>query len=347
MKRRDFLKVAAGAMYLQAAAPKRREVSVGKKRVKVIDAHGHFVFPEELDAVQGTPLARNVSNNLGPLVLGPERLRVLDESGIDIQILTHQGGWWYTAERDLARRIVDVQNQKLSQWCSAHSDRFVGLASVALQHPDLAAEQLDTAVKKMGLRGVGIAGHAGGEVPSTPKYDPFWTKVQELGVMVFVHPGGADNILREGALRGRGDLGNIIGNPLETTFFLSRMIFDGTLDRFPGVKFCGAHAGGYLPSYIGRTDVACDVRENANCANKRHPREYFKDQILVDSMVFTEEGLRHLVAEFGASQIVYGTDTPYKWLATVDLILKAPFLKDAEKEAILGGNLMKLLRITS
>jgi len=347
MKRRDFLKVAAGAMYLQAAAPKRREVSVGKKRVKVIDAHGHFVFQEELEVVQATPLARNVSNNLGSLVLGPERLRVLDESGIDIQILTHQGGWWYNADRDLARRIVDVQNQKLSQWCSAHSDRFVGLASVALQHPDLAAEQLDTAVKKLGLRGVGIAGHAGGEVPSTPKYDPFWTKVQELGVMVFVHPGGADNIIRDGALRGRGDLGNIIGNPLETTFFLSRMIFDGTLDRFPGVKFCGAHAGGYLPSYIGRTDVACDVREGANCANKKHPREYFKDQILVDSMVFTEEGLRHLVAEFGASQIVYGTDTPYKWLASVDLILKAPFLKDAEKEAILGGNLMKLLRITS
>jgi len=78
MKRRDFLKVAAGAMYLQAAAPKRREVSVGKKRVKVIDAHGHFVFPEELDVVQSTPLARNVSNNLGSLVLGPDRLRVLD-----------------------------------------------------------------------------------------------------------------------------------------------------------------------------------------------------------------------------------------------------------------------------
>src|SRR2546428_7729557 len=98
MKRREFLKVAAGAMYLQAAAQKRREGSVGKKRVKVLDAHGHFVFPEELDVVKDTPLARNVSNNLGPLVLGPERLRVLDESGIDIQILTHQGGWWRSEE---------------------------------------------------------------------------------------------------------------------------------------------------------------------------------------------------------------------------------------------------------
>ena len=347
MQRRDFLKTtAAGFFYFQAAAPRRREVSVGKKRVKVIDAHGHFIAPEELEVVKDTPLARNVTNTQGgTLVLGPQRLRVLDDMGIDIQVLSHQGGWWYDLDRDVARKLINVQNQKLAEWCKAHPDRFVGLASVALQHPEMAAEQLDEAVKKLGLKGVGIAGHAGGEVPSTPKYDPFWSKVQELNVMVFVHPGGADNIIKEGAFRGRGDLGNIIGNPLETTFFLSRMIFDGALDRFPGVKFCGAHAGGYLPSYIGRTDVACDVRDNANCANKKHPREYFKDQILVDSMVFSEEGLRHLVAEFGSNQIVYGTDTPYNWPAAVDLILKATFLKDAEKEAILGGNLMKLLRI--
>src|SRR2546426_3618357 len=353
--RRDFLKASAGFLYVQAATPKRREVSIGKRRAKVIDIHGHFVAPEELEVVKDTPLARNVSNNIGrsgtdqqgSLVLGPERLRVLDEFGIDIQVLSHQGGWWYGADRDLARRIVAVQNTKLAEWCAAHSDRFVGLASVALQHPDLAAEQLEEAVKKQGLRGVGIAGHVAGEVPSSPKFDPFWTKAEELGALVFVHPGGADNIIKDGALRGRGDLGNIIGNPLETTMFFSRMIFDGALDRFPGVKICGAHAGGFLASYLGRTDVACDVRDNANCANKKHPREYFRQQILVDSMVFSEEGLRHLVAEMGVSQIVYGTDFPFNWPAPVDLILKAPFLKDAEKEAILGGNLIKLLRITS
>jgi aminocarboxymuconate-semialdehyde decarboxylase len=89
------------------------------------------------------------------------------------------------------------------------------------------------------------------------------------------------------------------------------------------------------------------VRDNAKCANKKHPREYFKQQLLVDSMIFSEEGLRHLVAELGVSQIVYGTDFPFNWPVTVDLILNAPFLKDAEKEAILGGNLIKLLRITA
>jgi aminocarboxymuconate-semialdehyde decarboxylase len=116
------------------------------------------------------------------------------------------------------------------------------------------------------------------------------------------------------------------------------MIFDGTLDRFPRLKFCGAHAGGYLPSYLGRTDVTCDSRANANCANKKHPREYFKGQVLADSMVFSEEGLRHLVAEMGAGQVAYGTDIPFNWPAPVDLVLKATFLKDTEKEAILGGN---------
>ncbi len=346
--RRDFLKTtayAAGGAFVQSLPTKRREVSIGKRRIKVIDMHGHFIAPEELDVVKDTKLASNVTNNLnGQLYLGAERIKTLDELGIDIQVLTHQGAWWYETDRDLGSRIIKIQNERLSAWCKAHPDRFTGLASVALQHPEMAASQLDEAVKKLGLRGVGIAGHAGGEVPSTPKYDPFWTKVQELGVMVFVHPQGASNIVKDGAL---GDFGNVIGNPLETTFFLSRMIFDGTLDRFPGVKICGAHAGGYLTSYLGRTDIGCDVRQITKCSNKKHVREYFKDQILVDSMIFSDEGLRHLVAEVGVSQIVYGTDTPYNWPAPVDLILKATFLKDAEKEAILGGNLMKLLRISS
>ena len=349
--RRDFVRTVArasfGAFVVQAVPAKRREVSLGKKRVKVVDVHGHFIFPEELDVIKGTKLAPNITDNLNraqPLVLGPQRIQFMDQQGIDIQVLSHQGGWWYETDRDLGRQIIKVQNEKLSGWCKANPDRFVGIASVALQHPEMAADQLDEAVKKLGLKGVGIQGHVGEEVPSTPKYDPFWTKAQELGVVVFVHPQNATNIVKDGAL---GDFGNVIGNPLETTYFLSRMIFDGTLDRFPNLKICGAHAGGFLPSYLGRTDVGCSTRQIAHCNNKRPLREYFKQQILVDSMVFSDEGLRHLVAELGASQVVYGTDIPYGWPATVDLIANATFLKDAEKEAILGGNLMKLLRIGS
>ena len=117
------------------------------------------------------------------------------------------------------------------------------------------------------------------------------------------------------------------------------------LDKFPGLRVCAAHAGGYLPSYLGRTEVACQVRGNANCANKKRPSEYLRSQIFIDTMIFSEEGLRHLVAEMGVGQIVYGTDVPFNWPVTVDLILNAQFLGNAEKEAILSKNLMKLLRI--
>jgi aminocarboxymuconate-semialdehyde decarboxylase len=98
---------------------------------------------------------------------------------------------------------------------------------------------------------------------------------------------------------------------------------------------------------MGRTDVACDVRGNAKCANKKHPREYFRNQLMIDSMIFSEEGLRHLVAEVGVNQIVYGTDIPFNWPDSVDVILRAPFLNDAQKEAILGGTLAKLMRIAT
>jgi aminocarboxymuconate-semialdehyde decarboxylase len=228
---------------------------------------------------------------------------------------------------------------------TTYPDRFVALSSPALQFPELAAEQLEYAVTELGHRGGSLGGHVEGVLPSAERFDPFWAKAQELDVPVFMHPQGAPNIIQPGALNGTGGLGNVIGNPLETTLFLSRMIMDGTLDRFPRLKLCAAHGGGFLPSYIGRSDVGC-TRGNARCVNTRPPSEYFRDQILVDSMVFNEEGLRHLVAVGGAGQVVYGTDMPHGWPDTLDLILNSPSLTNAQKEAIVGGNLVELLRLT-
>ncbi len=345
--RREFMRATAGAAaatFLGNARAQgtRREVRVGGKRVKVVDAHAHATIAEVADIVRGTPLERYARGGGRPL--GPDRIQELDKRGIDVQGIYVNTFWWYAADRELGAKIVEVQDEGLAKWCSAHPDRFVAFTSPALQFPDLAAKQAEHAVKQLGMRGVAIGGHVAGEPLSAAKYDPFWSKVQELGVIVFMHPNNAENVAKTDAFAGAGDLGNIIGNPLETGLFLTHLMFDGTLDKFPGLKICGAHAGGYLPSYLGRTDVACDVRQNAKCVNKKHPREYMHDQILADSMVFTPEGIRHLVAEMGASQIVYGTDIPLVWPDTIDAILQAE-ITDAQKEAILGGNLVKLLKL--
>ena len=350
--RRDFVRTMAGATAgfyaaggrfdLLAQAPaERRQVSIAGKRIKVVDVHAHGTVPEVAEVVKGTPYERQGGNQ----ALGG-RIALLDKQGIDVQALTINAFWWYEVkDRGLAGQIVRAQNEGLAKWVASHPDRFVALASSSLQFPDLAAEQLEDGVKRLGLRGAAIGGHVNGEDLSLPKYDPFWAKAEELGAFVFMHPGGADNIIKDKALAGRGDLGNIMGNPLETAYFLSRLIFDGTFDKFPRLRVGAAHAGGYLPSYLGRTEVACDVRGNANCANKKRPHEYMRTNILADTMILSEEGLRHLVAEMGAGQIFYGTDHPFNWPVTVDLVLNAPFLSNADKEAILGGNAMKLLHI--
>jgi aminocarboxymuconate-semialdehyde decarboxylase len=350
--RRTFLGAAATAAAAAFMSPQlfaqggRREVSLGGKRIRVVDVHAHCTVPEVEAVVKGTRFER-AGANTGVRMLNAARIAAIDKQGIDLQVLSINGHWWYDADRELAAKIVAAQNEGLAKWVAANPTRFDAFASVALQFPDLAAQQLDDAVKRHRLRGAAIGGHALNEDLSLPKFDVFWAKAAELAVPVLMHPGGAENIIKPDALEGRADLGNIIGNPLETTYFSSRLIFDGTLDKHPGLRVITVHAGGYLPSYLARTDVACKVRGNANCANKKDPREYLRTQILADTMILSEEGLRHMVAEIGAGQIVYGTDNPLNWPVTIDLVLNAPFLDNAQKEAILGGNALRLLKITS
>ena len=330
---------------------KRREVSIGGRRVKTVDIHAHCFVPEVAELIKNTPLAQAAKGNLGNATLSlgnPQRLIDMDAQGIDYQAI-NVNAWGYSAERALARDVVALQNERISQWCAKHPDRFVGMATLALQHPDLAADQLDQAVRKLGLRGAAIGGSVEGQELSDRKFDPFWAKAEELGVLLFMHPQPAPGTTQNPRLGGKGGLGNTIGNPLETTVFLSHLIFEGTLDRFPGLKICAAHAGGYLASYSGRSDALCGRAGGAgtDCkALKKKPSEYFKRELLVDTMIFHEEGLRHLVAEAGVSQMVYGTDYPFDWPVGIDFVLNAPFLSNADKEAILGGNAMKLLRIT-
>jgi aminocarboxymuconate-semialdehyde decarboxylase len=266
----------------------------------------------------------------------------MDEWGTDMQALSINPTW-YETDRDVASRVIQVQNEKLAELCGKYPDRFVAFASVALQFPDLAAQQLEEGVKKYNLRGAAIGGHVNGDELSASKFDPFWKKAEELGVPVFMHPQGIPEMNKR--LQGNGGLSNVIGNPLETTIFLSHLIFDGTLDRFPGLKICAAHAGGYLPSYSGRFDYGC-VRFPEGCKSARKkPSEYLR-QLYFDSMVFTPEGLRHLVAECGASQIMIGTDYPFPWsTTTVDHVLNTPALSDADKRMILGENAARLLKI--
>jgi aminocarboxymuconate-semialdehyde decarboxylase len=333
---------------LTSAAPqaqprgRRREVVVSGKRIKTVDVHAHCIVPEAA-AVINHPLEAPglLWSNVG------DRLASMDAQGIDVEALSINP-YWYRAPRDAAAELIGIQNEKLAEFCATHPQRFVGFATTALQHPDLAAEQLEHAVKRLGFRGAGVAGSVAGQDLADPKFHPFWQKAEELGVLVFMHPLGTRELEPSGRLNGSGLLTNTIGNPLETTIALSHLIFEGTLDRFPGLKICAAHGGGFLPSYAARSDAVISCFPNrVGPLPKKKPTQYLKDgQLYFDSIIFTPEGLRHLVAETGPERVMIGTDYPFPWVTNpVDHILETPELSDADKIAILGGTAQKLLGI--
>jgi predicted TIM-barrel fold metal-dependent hydrolase len=269
----------------------------------------------------------------------------MDAQGVDMEVLSINP-FWYGKDRDLASQIVQIQNEKLAELCAANSDRFAAFASLTLQAPDLAVRELETAIKKQGLRGAAIGDVVNGLEFSDPRFHSVWAKAEELGAVLFIHPQGIPELSKR--LSGNGWLGNTIANPLGTTIALSHLIFEDTLDRFPGLKIVAAHGGGYLPSYADRSDYACDVSPafcNANIALKKHPSEYLK-QLYFDALIFSPEAIRHLVAQVGVNQVVMGSDFPYEWeLHPVDRIFACTFLSDDEKTAILSATAAKLLNI--
>ena len=331
---------------------KRAPVTINGQRVPVVDVHSHVRVPEAWELVKDR-IAREGHHgdaqqanpdSLGNILNVNKRLADLDEMGIDVQAVSINP-FWYWADVDLARKVIQIQNEKIAALCAAHPDRFVGLGSVALQHPSLAVEQIEEGVKKLGMRGFAIGGSVNGEDLSAAKFHPVWAKAEELEALMFIHPQVSGTPIDERRLQGNGNLDNVIGHPLETTLALTHLIQDGILDLFPRLKICAAHGGGYLPSYSGRNDECLKAFPKDCRPLKKLPSEYLK-QLYYDSVLFTPEDMRHLIAVVGSSQVVLGTDYPALWNRTpVDRILAIPGLTDKQRLAIFNGTLARLLKI--
>jgi aminocarboxymuconate-semialdehyde decarboxylase len=287
---------------------------------------------------RSTEVNREQIGQLGPALIDPQvRLAAMDAAGIDVQLVSPMPIHHYWADRDLAARYANAVNAGILDHCAAAPGRLIGLGTAPLQHPDLAAEVLGRAVGD-GLRGVEVATYVAGRELADPSLEPFWSTAAALDAVVFVHPWGCTL----GERLSTAYLSNIVGNPVETAVALSRLIFSGLLDRYPGLKILAAHGGGYLPGYLGRGDHAWQVRpDSRTCAEP--PSAYIR-RLWFDALVYTPEGLRTLTAAAGADRVLLGTDYPFDMGITDPLDrLAAAGLPASASEAIRGGNAAALL----
>jgi aminocarboxymuconate-semialdehyde decarboxylase len=271
------------------------------------------------------------------------RLARMDAAGVDVQVLSlNPGQYYYWADRTLSGDLTRLVNEHLAAAALGRPERFVALGTVSLQHPELAAAQLEELMGQDCFRGVQISASAGGREFSDPAYEPFWAVAESTGAVLFVHPLGC----WEMADRLRpAYLGNIVGQPLATTVALSHLMFGGVLDRHPGLRLLLAHGGGFLPFYIGRADHAYDHRPDAH-AMKLRPSEYLR-MLWVDSIVFRTDAIRHLAQVVGADRILLGTDYPFDMgpERPLELLDALDDLPDDVRAGIAGGNARGLFSI--
>ena len=298
---------------------------------RVVDVHAHVIVPDIEAAVAGLPglqaqreldLRRNgatsaaasrdmVAARMKQLTDVDQRLLDMDTAGVDVQVLSvSPSQYHYWADEQLAPLVCRLANRGVRAFVDEAPARFTGLGLAPLQHPHLMVAALDDAVIECGLDGVEISSHAtgvtGGTVElSDERLEPFWARAAELNAVIFVHPFGCTLDER----LDRYYLANVVGQPTENAVALSHLIFSGVLDRHPTLRIVAAHGGGYLPTFIGRSDHAWANRPESRTCLER-PSSYLS-RIWFDSLVHTPQALAALADAVGGDRILLGSDYPF------------------------------------
>ena len=268
------------------------------------------------------------------------RLNDMDATGVDVHVLSvTPQTYLYGLEPALGAETSVIQNDQIAKHIAAHPDRFMGIATLPMQAPDKAADELKRAMTKRGLKGTMFASNIMGKNLDDPSFEPLWATAEELGAFLFIHPNnvaGADRMKSY-------YLQNLIGNPLDTTIAAACLVFGGVLDRYPKLKICLAHGGGFTPYQAARWEHGWRVRPEPKKNVPKQPKNIAK-MFMYDTILHSDQTLAAMIGLVGSDHVLLGSDYPYD-MAMMDCVAHVRSLKisDADKASILGTRAQKLL----
>ena len=326
-----------------------------------IDTHSHWFPPEWVEAVakeggkNGAEVATDGSGKItkfsapdinragfgAQYVEIPIRLKIMDDGRVDMHALSLTSPMVYWATPEFGLKLSRIFNDACAQAHLKYPTRFVGMATVPMQAPELAVQEIERAAKLPGIRGVYMATHVNGKNLDEKEFWPVYEKCEALGLPIFLHP-----VAPVGRERTRKyHLGNFIGNPTESGIAAASLVFGGALDDFPKLDVMLPHAGGIFPSLIGRMDHGTTVRKE--CAHMKKPPSSYLRRFHYDTITHSDSVLVDLVRHVGADRVVMGSDCPadMSYTKPVDVVERLKDLTGNERDAIVGGNAARLLKI--
>ena len=235
------------------------------------------------------------------------RFQDMARYAVDLQVLSNvPHTFLYEKDASLASAFAEIQNDAIASLVRKYPDRFLGLATLPMQVPELAARELRRAASSCGLVGIHLGTNIQGRNLDDPSLEPVWAAAQELGSFVLIHPHktAAGDRLKSYYLK------NLIGNPLDTTIAAASLIFGGVIERYPGIRFCFSHGGGFVPYQAGRFMHGWSVRPEPKQILGNGPAESL-GRMYYDTILHSDEALRFLIGSVGAGRVLLGSDYPF------------------------------------
>jgi len=324
----------------------------------VIDIHNHVTPRFFVEAVERDGVWRTLGPDVGELhipkfsISAEERLTEMDEMGVDVHVLTINTGFFrYDLDSEITTSIAHDCNAALKEMMDAYPDRYLGLASVPLQDVPAAIDVMSQAMGEQGFLGITIGDHVNGVTLDDSRFYPFWAAVEELGAVVFFHQ-ASSTVVEHRTLR--YGIPNVIGNLTERAITFATLVYGGIMDRYPDLKLCLGHAGGYTAFGAARMDKGWRAGALENMPEFDDSRSFLQNapsdylsRFYYDSCTYTEPTLRFLIDMVGIDQVVLGTDYPAPMFLDdpVNWINGLGSLTPEEKKAILEDNPARLLGI--
>jgi aminocarboxymuconate-semialdehyde decarboxylase len=270
------------------------------------------------------------------------RFADMDAAEVDVQVLSATPqSYLYGEEAALALTCSIIQNNQIAKLVAAHPDRFLGIATLPMQAPELAAAELRRAVRTLGLRGAMIGSNVMGRNLDHPELEPIWIAASELDALLLIHPvnvGAADRLRSY-------YLNNLIGNPLDTTIAAACLVFGGVLERHPKLKISLSHGGGFVPYQAGRFQHAYDVRPEAKVHLPNGPAASI-GRLYYDTILHSKPALEFLISSAGADHVLLGSDYPFD-MGNLDCVarVRALSIPEDQRDLILGGYARQVLGV--
>ena len=273
------------------------------------------------------------------------RLKEMDATGVDYVILSENApGVQWIKDTDTAIARAKQSNDFLAARVAQNPDRFGAFASLPMQDPRAAVQELERTVKTMGFKGALVNGHTNGAYYDDPAYDVVWESLQALDVPFYLHP---FNIYGQNhSYDGHPVIaGAAWGWGVETATHALRLLFGGVFDRFPGVKVILGHMGEGLPFQRWRFDSRFAAYPNG-VTLKRAPSEYIGSNIVITtSGVCSAAALMGAIGEMGAEAVMFSVDYPYEsGSVAADFIEQAP-LDEHTRALVCHGNAERLFKL--